>query len=801
MITTTPGGGMFSRAALSPPPLLIQKKTRRATFRRRILRKPTPSQDSDQYVFGPLDDIIDVIKSDIWESPPDYSFDSSILDWTSPLKAPPTWTVTPLPVSRAPSDHPLTIRKSRNSRSSASGSSFGDLMAYSRSNSQDEPMNGGQVGSPPTTALSPWPLFDTTSCDPAPAPDSSGFTIGAEYSTAQQALENVIYSAGGRSEVPKRRASRLRIFTNGFPRLRRTGTGDTSGSTGDTSETPSPAAAASLATQDETAESLEVNEPSDEAVEAYIRKNARNVSKFGSIMERIAKRLPPPAEFEREASNAHISSATTELPTTLRAAVRVFPEVKILTKDVQEFSVAVDIEGVLHNRKPLPDTSIDVIFVVDNGYYVTDACLDKALDAVNGALYHLGRGDRLALYTTHCTHHAVTGNRPDMHYPIRPFCTDTEETFRELTSRIAQFGTQVWDPPRPNPSMTAVILGIAKSTASEHLKPGRTHVVVLSPAAHVLHDVSTHFPDLYIHRINPATLPYRRDPEIQDTVCSDSCCKNVFASNWSKYQSIPGRIKRILKNARSERPVGALTTLSLDIRTRPGCELIKTYGSKDVPYLYEGQLHTFFVRVRVTKAATQHVDLESRNPVLNSSLGVKDLRQELQNAVALQAMKVHLFDVQVYHQNSLHTVDSWNYTETPLIVIRKLGGLAPPLNTSLEVFKRQYFYKLTQVTTEAAKAEGQNILTALADNNEQARRLIERMVKEIECHRVIEEYEQQYRQKLPLCPGPIQIEASDHEWLVDLWNRKKIKRKGVAVVKEEDITGLTNGINRMERLG
>jgi hypothetical protein len=55
------------------------------------------------------------------------------------------------------------------------------------------------------------------------------------------------------------------------------------------------------------------------------------------------------------------------MPTTLRVAVRVFPEVKILTEDVQELNVAVDIEGVLHNRKPLPDTTIDVIFVVDNG--------------------------------------------------------------------------------------------------------------------------------------------------------------------------------------------------------------------------------------------------------------------------------------------------------------------------------------------------------------------------------------------------------------------------------------------------
>lgn len=56
------------------------------------------------------------------------------------------------------------------------------------------------------------------------------------------------------------------------------------------------------------------------------------------------------------------------IPTTLRAAVRVFPETKILNEDLQEFTVAVDIEGVLHNQKPLSVTTIDVIFVVDNGW-------------------------------------------------------------------------------------------------------------------------------------------------------------------------------------------------------------------------------------------------------------------------------------------------------------------------------------------------------------------------------------------------------------------------------------------------
>ena len=66
MIATTAAGSLlFPHTPLCPSPLHIQKKPRKASFRRRILRKSTHSYVGDQYVFGPLDDIIDEIKSDI----------------------------------------------------------------------------------------------------------------------------------------------------------------------------------------------------------------------------------------------------------------------------------------------------------------------------------------------------------------------------------------------------------------------------------------------------------------------------------------------------------------------------------------------------------------------------------------------------------------------------------------------------------------------------------------------------------------------------------------------------------------
>jgi hypothetical protein len=377
MITTT-GGIFFDRAPLCPPPLTIQKKSRKATFRRRIFRKSIPTYSDDQYVFGPLDDIIDEIKSDIWESPPDYSFNSFVFDGARPLKAPWSWSVTPLPVSRTPSDYPLTIRKNRNSRSSASDSSFGDPMAHSRNNSHDEPKNGGPVRPLYTTAFTPWFLIDAPSNQAVHPTEPPAFTAGAEYMSVQQVLERVISNL----EPPRRRMSKLRLFTSGLPLLRRQNTGDTSAGAGDTPDTTSPTGTVALAAHAEIEGGSTEEHPGDQAVEAYPLRNARKCvdpnnlvhqllnsfsgKKFSSIMGRIAKRLPSPTGLDHEASDAQVSDSTSLLPTTLRAAVRLFPEVNHITEEFQEFSVAIDIEGVLHHRKPLPDTGIDVIFVVDN---------------------------------------------------------------------------------------------------------------------------------------------------------------------------------------------------------------------------------------------------------------------------------------------------------------------------------------------------------------------------------------------------------------------------------------------------
>lgn len=83
-------------------------------------------------------------------------------------------------------------------------------------------------------------------------------------------------------------------------------------------------------------------------------------------MNHFTKHIPPPTDHDREVPGTCMSDSSLVLPTTLRAAVKLFPEVKLLTEDVQEITVAVDIEGVLHNRRPLADSAIDVVFLVDN---------------------------------------------------------------------------------------------------------------------------------------------------------------------------------------------------------------------------------------------------------------------------------------------------------------------------------------------------------------------------------------------------------------------------------------------------
>jgi hypothetical protein len=402
-------------------------------------------------------------------------------------------------------------------------------------------------------------------------------------------------------------------------------------------------------------------------------------------------------------------------------------------------------------------------------YYTSKNCLDKALDAVNNALWHLQEGDRLALYTTNCTHHPISGTRPDLLWPIRPFSVDTPSKIRELTISIGERGTQTWHPPRPNPPMADIVIGVAKSLENRKLRDGRTHLILLSPTLHVLHDVSKALSSLYIHQISPAVLPCRSNALSTVSKCYDACCKNVFVSNWDSYQSPHSAMKRIIYQARSERPVGKITRVSIDIETKKGCELLEYIGTQSIPVLHLGQVHTLFARVRVIRSEVQEMMLRSDDDTCDLLLD-EPLRQELEKAVAVGAANAHLFDVQVLHRDSLHGAGYWSYSESPLCVVQGLGDSVPPSGFTAEVYNRHIFHRFTRLDLAAARTEVDEVLAILPNHSNP---VLMAIAQEIDHHDEILQYEVEFRQKLPLCLGPVPIEPSDHEWLTDIWSGQK----------------------------
>jgi hypothetical protein len=255
-------------ATLCPPPLQLRKKARQTTFRRRILSKSTVSRN--QHIHGPLDDIIAEIKSDIREFTSCEPVCPIYPDWTKPLKAPSTWAATPLPVSRAPSNQPLTIRKNRNNRSFVSGSSVEDHMSFSRNSSQDEITCSCTVGTSPPPSNTPWPLFHATErYEPGTNTNASNVTAHNGHNAARHNLEKSVERKEGQSApTNQRRPDRLRLFTSGFPHLRRTGSGETSASTDDASVTTSPKVEWSVVGAKALKSFEDADEPNEQAEEA-----------------------------------------------------------------------------------------------------------------------------------------------------------------------------------------------------------------------------------------------------------------------------------------------------------------------------------------------------------------------------------------------------------------------------------------------------------------------------------------------------------------------------------------------------
>jgi hypothetical protein len=142
-------------------------------------------------------------------------------------------------------------------------------MSYSRRDSQDGATQYGAVRTKIEPYITPRPTLDTKmSYESAHATKPSDSTTRREHASAQQSLDSVVHRTETHPEAAKqRRPSRLRLFTNGFPRLRRMGTRETSTSTGDTFDTTSPATTTSLAAVGEANGGRDLIETCGEAAE------------------------------------------------------------------------------------------------------------------------------------------------------------------------------------------------------------------------------------------------------------------------------------------------------------------------------------------------------------------------------------------------------------------------------------------------------------------------------------------------------------------------------------------------------
>lgn len=140
---------------------------------------------------------------------------------------------------------------------------MGDQMNFSRTSSHDNAFNGGPVGAAASTGTTPWPLFDAAVlCETAHA---SNALVTAEHTYQIEATEDLAQNADDSAVPTKRRPSVLRLFT-GLSRLRRSDTGDASDLTSPTR--------LEAHTEDDVGEDSPP-EPSEDVVEAYIRRHAR----------------------------------------------------------------------------------------------------------------------------------------------------------------------------------------------------------------------------------------------------------------------------------------------------------------------------------------------------------------------------------------------------------------------------------------------------------------------------------------------------------------------------------------------
>ena len=202
-------------------------------------------------------------------------------------------------------------------------------------------------------------------------------------------------------------------------------------------------------------------------------------------------------------------------------------------------------------------------------------------------------GDRIALYTTPCHQSGLTNTTPRRVCGLQPVLRQSLDNLRRLLPDVLQRSPPDLQSAHPNSPISDAIRAVMVDLKPREPKPGRTHMFLVSPSLHDLHDVSIFEPELYIDHINPAVLLFGRLDEAG--ICNQSCCYNITAHNLTHFEPVFERIGHIVRCARSRPSTGVLHDVQMDIR---GPNVVRIEGSTTAEVLRLGEIHSFSVQVK-----------------------------------------------------------------------------------------------------------------------------------------------------------------------------------------------------------
>ncbi|KAF2659928.1 hypothetical protein K491DRAFT_122536 [Lophiostoma macrostomum CBS 122681] len=696
---------------LFPAPLQVKKKPRRSAFRRLSTRRP-PLAQAGHAGDGPLDDIIHLIVGDISHSPLDETRDELLSECSTTSGQPFAWNVTPLPVSRTPSDQPLRIPKTRNSRSSGSGSTFSDILSASQSSSKceyfDYRVDTSQHCTSCTCFFGVRPLHIVKSSLPLQASSDQLSTINETITSPTMSTES------------QSLRKRLTSLTAGVGRIHF----GTSSKGKARSVSLFPKHTSSTSSGNETLAGINNQE------------RAQGATSNIEMMEIVTEE---PYNADETANNRegpmNTTSSEGNRSPTLAVAVKVLPEVQLLGEDdAQSFWVTIEVEGVLHQQHMVGKPPMDFIVLIDLTFYATDGCLYHAERLILDMLSHLGPADRIGLYTTHCTHDTVTGTSPEMLCPLEPVTQHSRDTLRNQLAALLARGSQHKNPPRPNPAMSEVIRAVTQPVKLQGPASGRAHLFLLSSSAQELHEVSSFEPELYIDHINPAIIPFAipeksNHQETQSTlvattvqngttdstpdsildtirnletkICHKECCHKVTVHNLAQYESLSDGGRRLVQYARYKASAGLVHNVFVDLKQENGCEIIQYEGSQRIPVLRLGQTHYFSIEIKVDRSIQKPLSIDSLNPIRLTALDMNKLRAKLHYAATQGAELVHPLSAQAFYQYALEKTASWACTEAPMTAFKGFGEMERPRDRAMEVYKRRLHQPMAAADPEA----------------------------------------------------------------------------------------------------